>query len=54
MPRLAPNELIFLSSKYGGIGNTLPKAHGKLAGAEVYNYLWPTNLNNTTVGFEAD
>jgi hypothetical protein len=46
--------LVFEQQVRGEIGNTLPKAQGKLAGAEVYSYVWPTNLNSSTVGFEAD
>ncbi|MCJ8336836.1 MAG: hypothetical protein MJK10_00035 [Pseudomonadales bacterium] len=33
-------------------GSSKPKATGKLAGSSVYSYVWPTNLDPSTVGFE--
>lgn len=35
-------------------GSSKPAATGKLAGSEVYSYVWPTNLNSSVVGFEKD
>lgn len=48
------SNLVFEQEVSGKAGKTLPKAHGKLAGADVYSYVWPTNLNSSAVGFEAD
>lgn len=38
----------------GMAGASKPVAIGKLAGSEVYSYVWPTSLNSSTVGFEAN
>jgi hypothetical protein len=35
-------------------GTSKPAATGKLAGANVYSYVWPTSLNSSVVGFEKD
>ncbi len=35
-------------------GTSKPAATGKLAGADVYSYVWPTSLNSSAVGFEKD
>ena len=35
-------------------GSAKPTPTGKLAGAEVYSYVWPTNLNSSAVGFDKD
>ena len=35
-------------------GTRKPIASGKLAGSNVYSYVWPTSLNSATVGFEKD
>jgi hypothetical protein len=48
------SNLVFEQEVSGKAGKTLPKANGKLAGADVYSYVWPTNLNSSAVGFEAD
>lgn len=31
-----------------------PKPTGKLANSEVFSYVWPTSINSSQVGFEAD
>ncbi len=36
----------------GVAGANKPKPTGKLAGAPVYSYVWPTSLDPSTVGFE--
>lgn len=36
----------------GKAGTTIPAVSGKLAGARVYSYVWPTSLDSSTVGFE--
>jgi len=48
------SHLIFQQVVTGKAGNKQPKKNGKLAGAEVYSYVWPTSLNSSAVGFEAD
>ncbi len=46
--------LVFQQKVQGIAGASSPKANGKLAGADVYSYVWPTKLNSSSVGFEAD
>jgi hypothetical protein len=36
----------------GRAGTSRPAANGKLAGAKVFSYVWPTSLDPSTVGFE--
>lgn len=48
------SHLVFQQLLRGQAGNHSPKKIGKLPGAGVYSYVWPTNLNSSTVGFEAD
>ena len=36
----------------GKAGATIPTANGKLAGANVYSYVWPTSLDSSAVGFD--
>jgi hypothetical protein len=36
------------------VGSMKPAATGQLAGSDVYSYVWPTTLNSSSVGFEAD
>lgn len=43
--------LVFQQEVSGRAGGTKPKSQGALAGAEVYSYVWPTNLNTSAVGF---
>lgn len=43
--------LIFQQEVSGTAGADMPKANGKLAGAGVYSYVWPTKLNTNAVGF---
>lgn len=47
-------DLIFQQEVRGKVGTKVPKVNGKLAGAEVYSYVWPTKLNSSSVGFEKD
>jgi hypothetical protein len=37
----------------GAAGASKPTANGKLEGADVYSYVWPTTLDSSAVGFEA-
>jgi hypothetical protein len=48
------SNLVFQQEVRGTAGKSSPKANGKLAGADVYSYVWPTSLNSSAVGFEAD
>ncbi|GLX78295.1 hypothetical protein tinsulaeT_16350 [Thalassotalea insulae] len=47
-------HLVFQQEARGKVGTAKPKATGTLAGTEVYSYVWPTSLNSSVVGFEAD
>ena len=47
-------HLVFQQEVRGSAGSHIPNAKGKLSGADVYSYVWPTKLNSATVGFEAD
>jgi len=48
------SHLIFQQVVAGRAGDKQPISNGQLAGAEVYSYVWPTSLNSSAVGFEAD
>jgi hypothetical protein len=43
--------LVFEQTVKGTIGNTLPQAKGKLDGAAVLGYVFPTTLKSEDVGF---
>ncbi|GIU20674.1 MULTISPECIES: hypothetical protein [unclassified Shewanella] len=45
-------SLTFQAEVTGKLGQKRPQSIGKLAGAEVYSYVWPTNLDSEAVGFE--
>lgn len=45
-------KLIFTERVSASAGATKPTATGKLAGSEVFSYVWPTSLDPATVGFE--
>ncbi|GLQ17675.1 hypothetical protein [Maritalea porphyrae] len=47
------NVVTFHMTTAGKSGAEKPSAHGELAGAPVYAYVWPTSLDPSTVGFEA-
>jgi len=38
----------------GGAGTETPDAHGQLAGAPVWSYVWPTSIDTSEIGFDAD
>jgi hypothetical protein len=44
---------VFTMTTLGTVGSEKPTAGGKLNGAGVYAYVWPTSLDPATVGFEA-
>jgi len=48
------SHLVFQQIVTGKAGGKQPESRGQLAGAEVYSYVWPTSLNSSAVGFEAD
>ena len=45
-------KLVFVEQVSGRAGATVPTAVGKLAGSEVFSYVWPTTLDPAVVGFE--
>ncbi len=46
--------LIFQLGVTKELGKKKPTPVGKLAGSEVYSYVWPTTLNSSDIGFDAD
>ena len=46
-------KLIFVERVAGKAGATRPTVSGKLAGSDVFSYVWPTSLDPSAVGFEA-
>lgn len=47
-------DLIFRMAVSGKAGASRPSKSGKLAGSTVYSYVWPTSINSSAVGFDAD
>ena len=50
----AGDSLRFRMAVLGKSGGTMPAASGKVPGASVFSYVWPTKLNSSEVGFEPD
>jgi len=48
------NIATFHMAVSGNAGEVRPLATGKLAGSDVFSYVWPTTLNSSEVGFEKD
>jgi len=48
------DDLIFKMAVSGKAGASKPAKTGQLAGSSVYSYVWPTSLNSSAVGFDAD
>lgn len=48
------NVATFHMAVAGQAGANKPMPTGKLAGSNVFSYVWPTSLNSSTVGFEED
>ena len=48
------SNLVFQMVVEGDAGVTVPQAAGEVAGAEVLSYVWPTSLDSSVVGFEAE
>ncbi len=46
--------LIFHMGVSGQAGASKPAATGKLAGSEVFSYVWPTSIDPFEIGFERD
>lgn len=46
------NHAIFHMAVSGKAGQTRPSATGKLAGSDVFSYVWPTSIDPYEVGFE--
>jgi hypothetical protein len=47
------NVAVFHMQVSGKAGANKPTKTGKLAGARVFSYVWPTSLDPATVGFDA-
>ncbi len=47
-------HVIFRQEVRDAAGAITPAATGALAGSSVYSYVWPTSINSSAVGFEAD
>ncbi|MFY7923042.1 MAG: hypothetical protein ACOVSI_11555 [Gemmatimonas sp.] len=45
-------KLVFIERVSGRAGAARPTRIGKLAGSDVYSYVWPTSLDPAAVGFE--
>jgi hypothetical protein len=52
--RTEGNVAIFDMAVAAAAGKTRPTPTGKLAGSDVFSYVWPTSINSYEVGFEAD
>ncbi len=50
--RTEKNIAIFHMAVSGKAGNSRPAATGKLAGSDVFSYVWPTTIDPYEVGFE--
>jgi len=46
------NVAVFHMAVSGKAGETKPSATGKLAGSDVFSYVWPTSIDPYEVGFE--
>jgi len=46
------SDLVFSVRTSGQAGTSTPTPTGKLAGSNVFSYVWPTSLDSSTVGFE--
>lgn len=48
------DEVVFRSDVVAGAGSDIPEPVGALDQAPVSSYVWPTTLNSSTIGFDAD
>ncbi len=51
---LSGNVADFETTVAGAAGSSHPTATGKLAGSEVFSYVWPTSIDSYEVGFDHD
>jgi len=51
--RVNGTHINFSLNVRGAMGKIKPKPNGKLAGSDVFSYVWPTSLDSSAVGFEA-
>ncbi len=47
------DQLLFRQEVRAEAGKLVPTAHGQLAGADVFSYVWPTSIDSSAVGFDA-
>ena len=52
--RRAGDQLVFVERVSGEAGASVPTPVGKLAGSEVFSYVWPTSLDPAVVEFEGE
>ncbi|HEY8553208.1 MAG TPA: hypothetical protein VIL43_01560 [Burkholderiales bacterium] len=50
--RVEGGEVVFTQRVAGTAGAEHPAARGRLGGALVYSYVWPTSLDSSAVGFD--
>lgn len=48
------DEVVFRSDVVAAAGSQIPEPVGALDQAPVWSYVWPTTLNSSTIGFDAD
>ena len=48
------DDVVFRSEVVANAGSSIPKPVGALDQAPVWSYVWPTTLNSSTIGFDAD
>lgn len=48
------DDVVFRSEVVANAGSSIPKPVGALEQAPVWSYVWPTTLNSSTIGFDAD
>ncbi len=46
--------IVFRQEVRGAAGEVTPDATGMLAGSDVFSYVWPTSVDSSAVGFEAE
>jgi hypothetical protein len=51
--RVEGEALVFAHTTAGMPGALIPDRNGKLAGAPVYSYVWPTSLDSAAIGFDS-
>ncbi|MEL7206731.1 MAG: hypothetical protein AAGK32_00605, partial [Actinomycetota bacterium] len=51
---LEGDEIVFRSEVVAGAGSEIPEPVGAVDQAPVWSYVWPTTLDSSTIGFDAD